>query len=61
MVENLEACHKFYDQKANNKTVTHQYSKYGDIAQISEDTFVDCNRNLIGMQQFHSVHPKSAR
>ena len=32
MVENLEACHKFYDQKANNKTVTHQYSKYGDIA-----------------------------
>tara|TARA_B110000285_G_scaffold198869_1_gene231619 strand:+ start:243 stop:458 length:216 start_codon:yes stop_codon:yes gene_type:complete len=32
MVENLEACRKFYDQKAKNKTVTHQYSKYGDIA-----------------------------
>ena len=44
--------------KAQNKTVPNQFSKYGDIAQIDNDTFVDCNRNLIAMQQFHASRPR---
>ena len=50
MVDNMEGCKKFYDLKAKNQTVPNIYSKFGDIAQLSEDTYVDCNRNLIGMQ-----------
>ena len=32
------------------------FSRFGDIAQIDENTYVDCNRNLIGLQQFHTLH-----
>ena len=45
----MEACKKFYDLKSKNQTVLNIYSKFGDIAMIAEDTYVDCNRNLIGM------------
>ena len=32
MVDNMEACKKFYDLKAKNQTVPNIYSKFGDIA-----------------------------
>ena len=57
LVQNLAACRKFYDDQKHNKTVTHLFSRFGDIAQIDETTYVDCNRNLIGLQQFHTMHP----
>ena len=49
MVDNIEACRKYYVAKAENKSVENIFSKYGDIAQIDNDTYVDCNRNLLGM------------
>ena len=56
MVDNIEACRKYYLAKSQNKSVENVFSKYGDIAQIDNETYVDCNRNLLGMQQFHTIH-----
>ena len=49
MMKNMEACRKYYKLKAENKTEINMFSKYGDIAQIDNRTYVDCNRNLIGL------------
>ena len=54
MVDNLEACKKYDQDKLKGVNVTNQFSRYGDIAQINTNTFVDCGRNLVGMRQFHT-------
>ena len=53
MVDNLEACRKYYVAKNEGKNVTNAFSKYGDIAQINNETYVECGKNLVGMRQFH--------
>jgi len=58
MLRSIGACRKFYNDKALNQTINHAFSKFGDIAKIDDNTYVDCSRNLMGLQQFHSIHPK---
>ena len=57
MMKNIEACRRFYKDKAENKTTLNMFSKFGDIAQVDARTYVDCNRNLIGLQSFHAMVP----
>ena len=57
MLENLEACRKYYAMKQEGLNVTNAFSRYGDIAQINNETYVECGKNLVTMRQFH-VHPR---
>ena len=49
MIVNLEACRKYYEDQKTGKFIPNIYSRFGDIAQISEDVYVNCNRNLLGL------------
>ena len=44
-------CKKYFADKAkNDSSVRNMFSRYGDIAQVNENTYVDCGRSLMNMQ-----------
>ena len=49
LVHNLESCRKYFKLKEQNKTVPNVFSKFGDIVQLDNNTFVDCSRSLVGL------------
>jgi len=55
-INSLVVCKKFYQDKDQNKTQQNIFSRYGDIAQVNDNTFVDCGRSVMNMQQFHITH-----
>ena len=50
LIQNLEVCKHYYQQKKDGFNVTNKFSVYGDVAQINNNTYVDCGKNLIGMK-----------
>ena len=46
LADNLEACKKFYKQKEAGVDVSNYFTKYGDIAQVNSNTFVNCGLEI---------------
>ena len=56
-VDSLEHCKKYYLEKEKDpSSVKNAFSRYGDIYQVDDHTFVDCGRKLMNIQQFHVFH-----
>lgn len=50
LIKSIGSCRKYYYDKANNKTIPHAFSKFGDIAKIDDNTYVDCSKNIMALQ-----------
>jgi hypothetical protein len=49
LLKSIGACRKYYFDKANNHIEIHAFSKFGDIAKIDDNTYVDCSKNLMAL------------